>query len=179
MESYRNMTCILRIDTQSHGWEKSLTKVIKGIKDVSYTIDTVHGIIKISGAIDPNKLLTEIKKAGKHAELLHADIGNGGGDNSQVQHADINNNGAVCGHPPHFHSNANNGQSYNEYNGGHGNMIVPSYNNIQCQSDPYQSNGALVLTAPPQGQWQHSQEQWQHPQIQQYNDDTDNSCVIM
>ncbi|CAJ2631880.1 unnamed protein product [Trifolium pratense] len=170
MESYRNrnMTCILRIDTQSHGWEKSITKVIKGIKDVSYTIDTVHGIIRISGAIDPNKLLTEIKKAGKHAELIHADIGNDG-EHSRVHHADIINNGIGGGHPQ-FHSNANNGYGYNEYNGGHGN-IVPSYNNIQCQSDPYQYNRALLPNAPPQ-------EQWQHPQIQQYND-TDNPCIVM
>ncbi|KAK2418868.1 hypothetical protein QL285_041025 [Trifolium repens] len=132
-----------------------------GFVDVSYTIDTLRGIIRISGAIDPNKLLTEIKKAGKHAELLHADIGNNG----------------VGGGQPHFHSNSNNGYGYNEYNDVHGNM-VPSYNNIQCQSDPYQSNGVLLLPAPPQEQWQHSQEQWQHPQIQQYHD-TNNACVIM
>ncbi|AES71991.1 hypothetical protein MTR_3g084890 [Medicago truncatula] len=136
MESHRNMTCILRVDTQSSGWEKSITKVIKSIKDVSFNIDATHGIIRISGAIDPIKLLTEIKKAGKHAELIAADISgnNNGGSvvghshpNSNHRHAELiatdfdgsNNSGRVVGHS---HPNSNNRNEYmnNEYNGNHG-----------------------------------------------------------
>ncbi|KAJ1412538.1 Heavy metal-associated domain superfamily [Sesbania bispinosa] len=72
------MNCILRVDTQSSRWEKAVTKVIKRVKDVSYSIDTTYGVIRISGQIDPNKLLTDIKKVGKHVELIHADCGGGG-----------------------------------------------------------------------------------------------------
>ncbi|KAK7337560.1 hypothetical protein VNO77_18141 [Canavalia gladiata] len=69
--------CILKVDTRSSGWEKSLTKVIKRVKDVSYSIDAAHGVVRISGEINPNKLLNNIKKAGKHVELIHAECGDG------------------------------------------------------------------------------------------------------
>jgi len=168
-----------------------------GFVDVSFSIDATFGIIRISGAIDPNKLLTEVTKAGKHAELIVADVvgGNGGSDSG-------------CGHS-HFHPNSNHGNEYNgqyrfnegrrynhneyngthgnvipsynqiqyqsdpyrEYNGGHGN-VIPSYNHIQYQSDPYRSNGVLALPPPS------TPEQLHHQQLQHYND-TNNNCIIM
>jgi hypothetical protein len=57
-----------------------------GFADVSYTIDASRGIIRISGAIDPNKILIDITKAGKHAELLAADIGGSSSGGSGGRH---------------------------------------------------------------------------------------------
>ena len=57
-----------------------------GFVDVSYTIDATRGIIRISGAIDPNKILIDITKAGKHAELLAADIGGSSSGGSGGRH---------------------------------------------------------------------------------------------
>ncbi|AES82224.2 hypothetical protein MTR_7g109930 [Medicago truncatula] len=191
------MICVLKVDTQSAGWEKSITKVIKSIKDVSFTIDATHGIIRISGAIDPSKLLTEITKAGKHAELIAANVVGGSGGHS---HNEYNGNHGREYRYNEYNGDQSRGYHYNEYNGGHGNVVpsynriqyqsdryrsndvfalpapsgnvVPSYNHIQYQSDPYPSNGILALPPPS------ASEQLQHQQLQHYND-TNNNCVIM
>jgi len=201
---------MLRVDTQSSGWEKSITKVIKSIKgnnlfyvigpffssrnviallfvtyifviigivDVSFNIDATHGIIRISGAIDPMKLLTEIKKAGKHAELIAADISGSNNNNnggSVVGHSHPNSN-----HRTEYKNNEYNGNhssrygyGYNEYDGRHGNVIpCYSYNHNQYHSDPYQYNVVLAPHAPSASE----QMQLQH----YYDDDTNNNCVIM
>lgn len=110
-----------------------------GFVDVSYSIDTAHGVIHISGEIDPHKLLTDIKKVGKHAELIHADCGGGG----QYSHPNYSHPGyEYDGRYTHNHTN----YPYYESKPVHG------YNN-QSQYDPLQyhqySNG-LLPTAPEQ-----------------------------
>lgn len=110
-----------------------------GFVDVSYSIDTAHGVIHISGEIDPHKLLTDIKKVGKHAELIHADCGGGG----QYSHPNYSHPGYEHdGRYTHNHTN----YPYYESKPVHG------YNN-QSQYDPLQyhqySNG-LLPTAPEQ-----------------------------
>ncbi|VVB07908.1 unnamed protein product [Arabis nemorensis] len=68
------MTCVLRLDTQTSGWDKSIHKLFKGIRDVTYTIDATRGLAYISGKISPDIIL-RIRKAKKHAELIHMDYG--------------------------------------------------------------------------------------------------------
>ncbi|XP_061366236.1 heavy metal-associated isoprenylated plant protein 34-like [Gastrolobium bilobum] len=109
MEINRHMNCVLRVDTRSRGWENSITKLLKRVKDVSFTIDTESGIIRISGKIDPNKLLTDIKRAGKHAELIYAECGE--------------------------HSRYNYGSGYG-YNGGYEKM-EPQYSYPYYESQPH------------------------------------------
>lgn len=139
-----------------------------GIVDVSYSIDTTHGIIRISGIIDPNKLFTDIKRAGKHAELLHADIGaavGGGSDGGGGEHSHSNIG--------YYYSNNN------EHNVGYGNL-VPSYN-VQPQHGNYQCNGVLVPTSTALEPWHppSSSQQCHLPTTYPQYYDTNNTCNIM
>ncbi|EXB67446.1 hypothetical protein L484_009526 [Morus notabilis] len=68
-------SCELKVNTKSRGWHKTLTKMFGRIKEVSYTIDGQTGIARVSGRIDPHKILKLLEKAGKHAELLKVDSG--------------------------------------------------------------------------------------------------------
>ncbi|AES82226.1 hypothetical protein MTR_7g109950 [Medicago truncatula] len=53
MDSYRNMTCILKVDTQTSGWEKSVTKVIKRIKGNNFhTLQSIY--LSFYQKCDPN-----------------------------------------------------------------------------------------------------------------------------
>ncbi|KAJ4830896.1 hypothetical protein Tsubulata_011127 [Turnera subulata] len=87
-----HMTCELQVDTQSPGWHKTMTKVLKGINGLSFTIDASRGIARVSGQIEPTKLMALLAKAGKHADLLWVDAGNhykntttGSGNQQNVQ----------------------------------------------------------------------------------------------
>ncbi|XP_015866690.2 heavy metal-associated isoprenylated plant protein 32 [Ziziphus jujuba] len=64
------MSCELKLDTKATGWHKTMTKVLKSVKGVSYSIDTQAGIAYVRGKINPDSLLKMLAKAGKHAELL-------------------------------------------------------------------------------------------------------------
>ncbi|KAK4285468.1 hypothetical protein QN277_002162 [Acacia crassicarpa] len=64
-----NMTCGLKVDTKCKGWDRTMCKILKKIKGVSYDLDAEEGMIYISGKVDPQKILREITKHGKHAEL--------------------------------------------------------------------------------------------------------------
>ncbi|PON94121.1 hypothetical protein TorRG33x02_101600 [Trema orientale] len=75
MDSTHYMRCKLKVDTKSRGWHKTLTRMLGGIKEVTYTIDAQKGIACVSGRINPNTLLLLLEKAGKHAELLRVDSG--------------------------------------------------------------------------------------------------------
>ncbi|KAL5548543.1 hypothetical protein UlMin_003774 [Ulmus minor] len=75
MESNPYMSCELEVNTKSKGWQKTITKLLENIKEVSYTIDAQAGIAYISGRIDPNDLLNKMAKAGKHAKLVRIDAG--------------------------------------------------------------------------------------------------------
>nr|TKS00341.1 hypothetical protein D5086_0000185540 [Populus alba] len=68
--------CELQVDTQSPGWQKTVCKVLKGIQGVSFTIDASRGRARVSGEVNPNKLLLILAKAGKHAELIWVHHGN-------------------------------------------------------------------------------------------------------
>ncbi|XP_010539125.1 PREDICTED: leucine-rich repeat extensin-like protein 5 [Tarenaya hassleriana] len=72
--SSSQMSCVLRLDTQSRGWDKSMHKLFKGIRDVTYTIDATRGLAYVSGKISP-EIILRIRKAKKHAQLIHMDYG--------------------------------------------------------------------------------------------------------
>ncbi|XP_021288012.1 heavy metal-associated isoprenylated plant protein 32 [Herrania umbratica] len=67
-------TFILRVDTQTPGWEKSMIKVLKGIPGATFSIDA-NGLARVSGNIDPGKTLKLLAKAGKHAQMYWIDSG--------------------------------------------------------------------------------------------------------
>ena len=129
--------------------------------DVSYSIDVARGIVSISGEINPNKLLTDIKKAGKHAELIHADCG--------VAHSQPNNgyvydyDGRYGQLEPHTPS------SYNY-------VAQPGHGYIQIQYDPHQFNG-LPAPTPHQRHAPHH-DQFPTPSAPPREYDHNSSCII-
>ncbi|KAJ4911263.1 Uncharacterized protein Rs2_05884 [Raphanus sativus] len=68
------MTCVLRLDTETSGWDKSMHKLFKGVQDVTYTIDATRGLVYLSGRASP-EIVLRIRKAKKHAKLIHMDYG--------------------------------------------------------------------------------------------------------
>ncbi|XVE50762.1 hypothetical protein DITRI_Ditri01bG0189300 [Diplodiscus trichospermus] len=73
--SSSHTTFVLRVDTQTPGWHKSMIKVLKGIPGATFTIDT-NGLARVSGNIDPGKTLKLLSKAGKYAQVYWIDSGN-------------------------------------------------------------------------------------------------------
>ncbi|KAF3453358.1 hypothetical protein FNV43_RR03798 [Rhamnella rubrinervis] len=69
------ITCGIRLDTQSSGWYKTMTKVMKDIQGATYSIDAEEGMAYVSGKVDPQKLLKRLVKAGKEAELCWVTTG--------------------------------------------------------------------------------------------------------
>ncbi|KAJ6414345.1 hypothetical protein OIU84_007042 [Salix udensis] len=71
-----NMSCGLKVETKDPEWHRTLTKVLKRIKGVSYAIDVEQGMAYIRGRVDPNKLLKKLSKGGKHADICWVETGN-------------------------------------------------------------------------------------------------------
>ncbi|KDP43732.1 hypothetical protein JCGZ_22359 [Jatropha curcas] len=120
MDSAGHMTCELKVETQSPGWHKTLIKVLKSIEGVSFTIDAEMGIARVSGKIDPDKLLVMLAKAGKHTDLLWLDSGN------HLTNASSVHRNVVWPHGYNLHGNF----GYGYYNN---HMSCPPYGVI----DPY------------------------------------------
>ncbi|KAB5568054.1 hypothetical protein DKX38_001847 [Salix brachista] len=66
----------LKVETKDPEWHRTLTKVLKRIKGVSYAIDVEQGMAYIRGRVDPNKLLKKLSKGGKHADICWVETGN-------------------------------------------------------------------------------------------------------
>ncbi|CAK7346051.1 unnamed protein product [Dovyalis caffra] len=77
-QSYIHLDCScgLKVDTRDPKWHKTLTKVLKRIRGVSYTIDAEEGTALITGRVDPNKLLKKLSKGGKHTDICWIETGN-------------------------------------------------------------------------------------------------------
>ncbi|KAJ6392395.1 hypothetical protein OIU77_026205 [Salix suchowensis] len=73
---YLNKSCGLKVETKDPEWHRTLTKVLKRIKGVSYAIDVEQGMAYIRGRVDPNKLLKKLSKGGKHADICWVETGN-------------------------------------------------------------------------------------------------------
>ncbi|KAJ6708640.1 METAL ION-BINDING PROTEIN [Salix koriyanagi] len=71
-----NMSCGLKVETTDPEWHRTLTKVLKRIKGVSYAIDVEQGMAYVRGRVDPNKLLKKLSKGGKHADICWVETGN-------------------------------------------------------------------------------------------------------
>ncbi|XP_010448229.1 PREDICTED: uncharacterized protein LOC104730725 [Camelina sativa] len=74
MDTSSHMSCVLKINMQTSGWEKSMHKLIKDIPDVTYTIDAAMGLAYVSGKINP-EIILKIRKCKKHVQLIHIDYG--------------------------------------------------------------------------------------------------------
>ncbi|XP_050380055.1 heavy metal-associated isoprenylated plant protein 32-like [Argentina anserina] len=69
------ITCVLKLDTNTKGWHKTISKVLRTIEGASYSIDTETGTVTVTGLIDPKALMARLAKSGKHAELVKVDSG--------------------------------------------------------------------------------------------------------
>ncbi|KAJ4851209.1 hypothetical protein Tsubulata_032758 [Turnera subulata] len=74
--SNRHMSCGMKVDTQTPGRYKNLTKLLKKINGVSYSIDAEAGMAYITGRVDSENLLKKLAKVKKHAELCWVETGN-------------------------------------------------------------------------------------------------------
>lgn len=72
---YSFMSCKLRVDTRSSGWQRTVRKVLSGIRGVYNFKMDVDGLVQVSGMIDPYVLLNKIGKAGNRAELVWLQYG--------------------------------------------------------------------------------------------------------
>ncbi|ANM64318.1 hydroxyproline-rich glycoprotein family protein [Arabidopsis thaliana] len=69
------MICLLKIESPTPGWKKSLEKLLKTINDVSFMIDKQSKTVYLSGKVDPQIILEKITKAGKKAVILWSNNG--------------------------------------------------------------------------------------------------------
>ncbi|XP_059284507.1 heavy metal-associated isoprenylated plant protein 32-like [Lycium ferocissimum] len=75
MQSYPFMTCILRVNNRTSGWQKTVAKVFKNVYGITNCRMNGDGMIEVSGNIDPKVLLKRLAKAGKKAELYRFQFG--------------------------------------------------------------------------------------------------------
>ncbi|XP_024179886.1 uncharacterized protein LOC112185808 [Rosa chinensis] len=69
------VTCQLKLDNSAKGWHKTISKVLKTIEGVSYSIDMENGSVTVTGWIDPETLMARLAKSGKKIELVRVDTG--------------------------------------------------------------------------------------------------------
>ncbi|XP_010433456.1 PREDICTED: uncharacterized protein LOC104717565 [Camelina sativa] len=74
MDTSSHMSCVLKINMQTRGWEKSMHKLIRDIPDVTYMIDAAMGLAYVSGKINP-EIILKIRKCKKHVQLIQIDYG--------------------------------------------------------------------------------------------------------
>ncbi|KAF5727918.1 hypothetical protein HS088_TW21G00058 [Tripterygium wilfordii] len=117
------MTCGLKVDTQSPGWQKTITKVLTNIKGVSYTIDVEEGMAYVSGRVNPNTLLKKLAKAGKHADLCWVEAGN------QFSHGNTSN---------YYYEDNRFSDPYHRVDGHNGRLAGYSYSHQYHQPYGYQ-----------------------------------------
>lgn len=62
--------CILKVDVQCDSCKLNVLEVLSSISGVySVSIDAEEGIARVSGEVDPNRLLTALARSGRHAEV--------------------------------------------------------------------------------------------------------------
>ncbi|XP_073298746.1 heavy metal-associated isoprenylated plant protein 33-like [Primulina huaijiensis] len=88
------MTCILRVNVQTPGWQKAVRRVLSSSKGVrSFKMDE-YGTVEVSGIVDPKSLLKKLGKAGNRAQLRWFQYGQCS-DNLFLPYQ---NSGCCCGH---------------------------------------------------------------------------------
>ncbi|KAJ7947572.1 putative Metal ion-binding protein [Quillaja saponaria] len=63
------MTCGLKVDTQSRGWDRTMNRILRKIKGASYDLDAEQGMMYVTGKVDPRRILRKLGKHGRHARL--------------------------------------------------------------------------------------------------------------
>ncbi|KAK8527151.1 hypothetical protein V6N12_054375 [Hibiscus sabdariffa] len=71
------MNCILRVDTRSVGWRAMLAGVLDGIDGITYNIEGEHGIVRITGRLNPGQLMKTLAEVGLRADLSPVSSGYG------------------------------------------------------------------------------------------------------
>ncbi|KAJ7963633.1 heavy metal-associated isoprenylated plant protein 21-like [Quillaja saponaria] len=70
--SSAEMTCELKVNVQCEACRIKVMEILQNIRGVyAITIDAEQGTVKVSGRVNPNKLLRILEKYGKHAVLKH------------------------------------------------------------------------------------------------------------
>ncbi|XP_019058959.1 PREDICTED: uncharacterized protein LOC109116996 [Tarenaya hassleriana] len=71
-------TCGFKVNTNSPGWHKSLTKILKKIKGGNFAIDVEEGVAYVTGQGNLKKLLKLMgSKTSKDAEMAFVKTGSG------------------------------------------------------------------------------------------------------
>ncbi|KAL4309820.1 hypothetical protein GQ457_01G006730 [Hibiscus cannabinus] len=71
------MNCILRVDTRFVGWRAMLAGVLDGIDGITYNIEGEHGIVRITGRLNPRQLMKALAEVGLRADLSPVSFGYG------------------------------------------------------------------------------------------------------
>ncbi|KAK8997318.1 hypothetical protein V6N11_020799 [Hibiscus sabdariffa] len=61
--------CILRVDTRFVGWRAMLVGVLDGIDGITYNIEGEHGIVRITGRLNPRQLMKALAEVGLRVGL--------------------------------------------------------------------------------------------------------------
>ncbi|XP_031106119.1 heavy metal-associated isoprenylated plant protein 32-like [Ipomoea triloba] len=70
MEPVAHAGCILKVDVQCDSCKLNVLEVLSSINGVySVSIDAEEGVARVSGEVDPNRLLTALARSGRHAEV--------------------------------------------------------------------------------------------------------------
>ncbi|KAI3811923.1 hypothetical protein L1987_16619 [Smallanthus sonchifolius] len=126
-----------------NSWQDTVKTVLKSVQGVTAFKMEDDGKINISGYIDPNQLLNNLKKVGKKAEMVH------------WQYGECSNNLFQKTEPPPSNNNGNgNGAGgyylypgYGGYNGYGHNYDYPryvknyAYNHLECSGNAQDCNG--------------------------------------
>ncbi|KAM7264793.1 hypothetical protein ACFE04_002476 [Oxalis oulophora] len=64
------MSCAFQVDTQSSELDKTLTKILCKIKGAAYAIDGVKRMVYVSGPVDPETILENLKIFDKNAKIV-------------------------------------------------------------------------------------------------------------
>ncbi|CAI9778839.1 unnamed protein product [Fraxinus pennsylvanica] len=68
------MTCIIKVDTRSRGWQQAVSRVMRSSQVRNFKMDK-EGIVEVCGVVNPKKLLKALGKGRKRAKLCWFQFG--------------------------------------------------------------------------------------------------------
>ncbi|KAL3531680.1 hypothetical protein ACH5RR_005201 [Cinchona calisaya] len=75
LRDYAFMTCSIKVNTRSPGWQRTVSRVLSKIHGVGTCKMDEYGVIQVSGIVSPEILIKNLSKAGRKAELLWLQYG--------------------------------------------------------------------------------------------------------
>lgn len=73
--NYAFVTCGIKVNTRSSGWQRTVRSVLSKIRGVRDCRMDEYGVIQVSGIVSPELLIKKLSKAGTKAELLWLQYG--------------------------------------------------------------------------------------------------------